>query len=896
MSCSIDLNLERDTFKRLEREFGREVATQCFAASIAHYNIEGLMQIRAGMVTYTRTDNDLVCDTFGWKQMHTGQIELPELTREAALRAAELARQGQTAMYLGEEHGSKKISINILIPDPNSDKVFAHVLYLEKDGPAAKHQMEQLEKILGKIPPEGQVATRPVSATHIDQAIEAVTDGEFKSQKELNEKVRDEIAAVTEAIKNRGIDNYIQDLSASYSKESSDLLKSVRTSFESNPEGTFTQAAWSDLSPGRLGVALALRDAIVSQGGLDSFRANDRVSSSALVSAQDEKPISREVAASSAPFVSPASQFAASFALGEPTLMLHSAGSPLPKTIEAPELSERQGRAPHVVGSETTYEERVSAKESARTAQSRLDGSEADTQRERTESALLSALLKSQAEERRLLQRLEKRVERDPAAAPRADSAQPQIGIDARSLFPLSNNLSSKSEGLRATGLDLSVVASSLKQSREQSPWAEKVDSSSLYSSAWSSGDRASRRNSAAPLSPELLLLSRNQRVSASSVSRATSQARMNAPRTFIGPGSSAEFSRRARLNLSLGLRRSIADASALRTQALRAEISRIRSSLRAFREAALSISGDVKSSQLSDLSARLMKRLNSLLSNGLRRFEDMRDKVAERVRDVFAGRLFTGKATPIDGLLAALQKSLRSPQVLSRHPELIPSLQEIRRLRFALKYPAEMLFDKALEILPRSARERLIEILSVRVARSLRALDRARGDTAFSREAYQTALVATLSRLALLRRALLSLGRRDEAKKLSAFMLQLLEELYALGLSASELQQGALAETDWVLARAGNLRSRRQRRRAGGAELNDAAEAGIGSIEATLSTKRASVRAGQRAYLRSSPQSVEKEPMAAPFQAPAVSGPKDFLETNQSVQKISDDSLSNAL
>lgn len=77
---------------------------------------------------------------------------------------------------------------------------------------------EQIEKILGKIPPEGQVATRLVTSKDIDQAIEAATDGEIKSQEELKEKVARETQQALQEIKERGIDNYMNDLAEAFSK------------------------------------------------------------------------------------------------------------------------------------------------------------------------------------------------------------------------------------------------------------------------------------------------------------------------------------------------------------------------------------------------------------------------------------------------------------------------------------------------------------------------------------------------------------------------------------------------------------------------------------------------------------------------------------------------------
>jgi hypothetical protein len=333
------------------------------------------------------------------------------------------------------------------------------------------------------------------------------------------------------------------------------------------------------------------------------------------------------------------------------------------------------------------------------------------------------------------------------------------------------------------------------------------------------------------------------------------------------------EVARASRLNLSLSLRRTLTEASASRALALRGEIALIRNSLRGFREAALSTSADLRKSALGELSANILLRLK----NGLRQLEDIRASLAERLRSIFPG-----KSLPMDGLLSLLQKTLRSPQALSHHPELIPPLQEIRRLRFALKYPAEMLFDKALGILPRPGRERLVELLSLRVARSMRALDRLRNETSVSREAYQSALLSSLTRLALLRRALLSVGRRDDSRKLSAFILQLLEELHALGISASELQQAALIEADWVLARASSLKTRKKhKRRFSSDDLPDA------SLEEK--TKLSSVRAPRSRGKKK--QEIQQEQAPAPFQAPAVSGPKDYLETIQSIEKVSDDS-----
>jgi hypothetical protein len=835
MSCSCDLNLERDTFKRLEREFGTEVASQYFASSMAHFKIEGLLRIRAGVVTYTRTENDLVCDTFSWKQMHTGQIALPELTRDAALKAAELARQGQTAMYLGEEHGSNQITVNLLIPNPLTNEVVAHVLYLDKEGPTARHQMEQIEKILGKIPPEGQVATRLVTAEHIDRAIEAVTDGEVKSEAELRAKVLEETKLALEEIKKRGIDTYINDLTEAFSKESSDLVKSVRISVTQDSEGRFEQANWSEVSPGRLGLAVALREAIVSQGGLDSFTTSDRVSALAVSSRVAELQKDREVIVTAEKPLAASPLAILREDLSHPLAQRGLGVASIPAapgggntSIEASASLERKNAA----AAAATPSLGESEKKSAETA-----GATRAISPARIEIAAETSRTKEAKSEERSLYRLQ--VTPDSS---RTDNSQ----VKSSSRLELSPALGDPRKGPENSA-SISI----------RTPQADLP--------------RASPR-----LPGETLFLAVNQIVGTQNPGRTLSPSNSYTSRISsltLRSNAAGEVARASRLNLSLSLRRTLTEASASRALALRGEIALIRNSLRGFREAALSTSADLRKSALGELSANILLRLK----NGLRQLEDIRASLAERLRSIFPG-----KSLPMDGLLSLLQKTLRSPQALSHHPELIPPLQEIRRLRFALKYPAEMLFDKALGILPRPGRERLVELLSLRVARSMRALDRLRNETSVSREAYQSALLSSLTRLALLRRALLSVGRRDDSRKLSAFILQLLEELHALGISASELQQAALIEADWVLARASSLKTRKKhKRRFSSDDLPDA------SLEEK--TKLSSVRAPRSRGKKK--QEIQQEQAPAPFQAPAVSGPKDYLETIQSIEKVSDDS-----
>jgi len=180
--------------------------------------------------------------------------------------------------------------------------------------------------------------------------------------------------------------------------------------------------------------------------------------------------------------------------------------------------------------------------------------------------------------------------------------------------------------------------------------------------------------------------------------------------------------------------------------------------------------------------------------------------------------------------------------------------------------------------------REALVNQLSKRVALSLRALERAREGGATSREVYTALLATTLTRLTLLRKTLLSVGRRDHAKKLSLSILQLLEELQALGLSASELQQHALAEVDWVIARASRMRSGRSRKRTaltdreGSEALRD-----DGTPSMVQPQGRGKARREGRTLVEGAPQT---KPTLGFFQTAAVSGPKDFLETHQSIEK----------